>query len=344
MQFGPSKLSLQEAGDWQAADFTARLLEHGTATTLGEGQRGNGERQTVTLPEEKPFFLGCGLFRPHLPFHAPQEFFDRFPTDEMTGLNRESLDAIIADLQDLPSGAMRFSDYENGKMRTVMEHARKVGGVEAEIPAWRDLVQAYLACVSFADTCIGRILEGYERSPRRSQTVVLLWSDHGFHVGAKYHIAKQALWEEANRVQFIVHDPRNPASCDGAPRRQLVSLNDFYPTICDLAGASVASQVEVGNSLVPLLKDARAPEVHPVLLMTYMEGNHSLRTPTYRFMRYRDASLELYDMIHDPRQLKNLAQTPGSAATCTRFSSQLDQWVAGEVIEARERKPREDSE
>lgn len=94
----------------------------------------------MRLPTDQPFFLGCGLFRPHLPFHAPQEFFDRFPADEMSGLNRETLDAIIADLDDLPDGAKRFSDFGSGKMKTVMEHARMIGGAEAEVPAWREMV------------------------------------------------------------------------------------------------------------------------------------------------------------------------------------------------------------
>lgn len=332
MQFGPSRLELKESGDWQAADFAAQLLGKGTATTQTGGRRGAEQPQTVTLPKDRPFLVGCGLFRPHLPFYAPKKFFDKFPTDEMTGLNRAELDSIIADLNDLPAGGRRFSDYEGGKLKQVMEHARKVGGAEAEIQAWRELVQAYLACVSFADTCIGRILEGLEESPQKSNTVVVLWSDHGFHLGSKYHIAKQALWEEANRVQFIIRDPRQPAACDGKFRRQIVSLNDLYPTICAMAGAPLPKNVVVGNNLAPLLANAAAPQLHDTLLMTYMAGNHSLRTPVHRFMRYQDGGMELYDILKDPRQITNLVDRAEVREVRDSFARDLTERVVGEVL------------
>jgi arylsulfatase A-like enzyme len=334
MQFGPSRLTLKEAGDWQAADFTARLLEQGTASTEAGGRRGAVQSQTVTLPKDTPFFLGCGLFRPHLPFYAPKEFFDKFPTEEMTGLTRAELDKIVADLDDLPTGGRRFSDYEGGKLKTVMEHARKTGGKEAEIEAWRDLAQAYLACVSFADACIGRILEGLEKSPQKSNTVVMLWSDHGFHVGSKYHVAKQALWEEANRVQFIIRDPRQASASNGILRRQLVSLNDLYPTICAMAGTPVPKNVAVGKDLAPLLANAAGAPLHDILLMTYQAGNHSLRTPTHRFMRYRDSGMELYDMRKDPRQMDNLAQKSEFRPLCDQFLTQVTNWTSGEILGA----------
>lgn len=323
MQFGPSRLATEESEDWLAATFAAELLEQGTATTRSAGRKSRGEQQ-VRLPDNQPYFLACGLFRPHLPFFAPKEFFEKFPTEEMKGLNRESLDRIIADLEDLPAGAMRFSDYDRGKMRTVMDHARKLGGEEAEVEAWRAVVQSYLACVCYADTCLGRIFKGLDASPQKDNTVVLLWSDHGYHLGSKYHIAKQALWEEANRVQFIIRDPRNPASCDGQPRRQIVSLNDLYPTICGMAEVPLPANVICGEDLAPLLDSQDAPEVHDVLLMTYMEGNHGLRSPQHRFMRYRDGSNEMYDMLQDPSQLENIAGSTGSSNVESQMNHQLD--------------------
>lgn len=306
MVFGPSRLSTMETGDWMAADFAARLLENGRAQMKPAGRRGNVGPASVTLPEDQPFFLGCGLFRPHLPFVAPKAFFERFPTDEMTGLNQTTLAAILDDLDDLPSGAERFTDVRNGKMRVVVDHARSLGEGE-EIAGWRAMVQSYLACVCFADTCLGRLIEGYEKSPEYNNTVLFLWSDHGYHMGAKYHIAKQALWEEANRVQFIVHDPRNKACCNGKLRRQIVSLNDLYPTICELADTAVGPQAGMWRSITSLLDDADAPPVHEHLLMTYQEGNHSIRTATHKLNRYNDGTLELYDMIGDPSQRTNLA-------------------------------------
>lgn len=330
MTFGPSRLKTEEAADYLSADFAARLLADGSATTRPAGRRGEDATQTVTLPKDRPFFLACGLFRPHLPFHAPKEFFERFPTAEMTGLTRASLDAIIADIRDIPADGLRFSDWGGGKMKAVMEHARRLGGVEAEVAAWREMVQAYLACVAFADTCIGRILEGYERSPARDNTVVVVWSDHGFHVGSKYHIAKQALWDTANNTVLLIRDPRNPASCDGTPRRQIVGLTDIYPTIAALAGAPLPGP-NIGRDLSPLLANAHAPEVRDAFLMTYQPGNHALRTATHAFIRYRDGGVELYDMIADPEQRENLAGRPDIAPLQKKLSSRLDELSAGAI-------------
>ncbi|MEM6470399.1 MAG: sulfatase [Planctomycetota bacterium] len=322
MVFGPSRLSLRQSGDWLAADFAARLLETGTATVSKGGARGKVGPTSTSLPDDQPFFLGCGLFRPHLPFHAPQRFFDLFPTEKMSGLNRESMDEIYEDLKDLPEGAKRFTDIRNGKFRVIIDHARSLGDSEEEIAAWRSMVQSYLACVAYADACLGRLFEGYKSSPKYDNTVLVLWSDHGYHMGSKFHVAKQALWEEANRVQLIIHDPRAKTGMDGRPRRQIVSLNDLYPTICELAGVDVADQCEVGRSLTPAMKDPQAT-IHEHLLMTYMEGNHSLRTQTHRLNRYRDGSIELYDMVNDPRQLKNLATNDQSARIRERMLSTL---------------------
>ncbi|HBE67401.1 MAG TPA: hypothetical protein DDW52_04555, partial [Planctomycetaceae bacterium] len=324
MVFGPSVLKTKESGDWMAADFAARLLEDGEAEMKPAGRRGNVGPSGTKLPKDQPFFLGCGLFRPHLPFVAPQEFFDRFPTDEMSGLTAETLAAIVADLDDLPSGAERFTDMRNGKMRVVIDHARTLGA-GVEISGWRAMVQSYLACVSFADTCLGRLIEGYEKSPHYEDTVLVLWSDHGYHLGAKYHIAKQALWEEANRVQLIVHDPRNQACCDGKLRRQIVSLNDLYPTICELAGTDVGAQAVVGRSISSLLDDADAAPVHEHLIMTYQEGNHSIRTATHKLNRYKDRTLELYDMMRDPSQQTNLASDESSKQVLDNMLKTLEE-------------------
>jgi arylsulfatase A-like enzyme len=333
MQFGPSRLRLEQSGDWLVADYTARLLANSTAAIGTAG--GESTEQAVTLPKDKPFFVGCGLFRPHLPFYAPEEFFIKFPPEEMTGLTRDELEKIIADLNDIPKDGLRFSDLNNGKMKEVMDNARKIGGDEAQVAAWRDLVQAYLACVSFADACVGRLLDGLERSPHKTNTVVILWSDHGFHVGSKYHVAKQALWEEANRTELIIRDPRSSTASNGKLRRQIVSLNDIFPTICALANVPLPKTFEVGKDLSPLLANADAPELHDELLMTYMAGNHSLRTPQYRFMRYNDGGMELYDMLNDPRQITNLVNTAALDPVREKFAAALAKRVAGQIMPGR---------
>lgn len=309
MIFGPSSLPIEVSGDWMAANLTSKVLQYGEGTMKSYGRVGDDGPASIQLPDDRPFFLGCGLFRPHLPFFAPAEFFDRFPTDQMTGLNQKALAAIESDLADLPAFATTFHDFDAGKMRVLMDHAETLRGNE-DVATWRAMVQSYLACVAYADECLGRIMSGYEESPHKDNTVIVLWSDHGFHVGSKYHIAKQALWEEANRVQFIIHDPRTPSACDGKLRRQLVSLNDLYPTICEMAGTKVGPQVQVGRSIVSLINNASAPAVHDHLVMTYQEGNHSIRTATHKLIVYKDTTVELYDMQTDPRKLTNLAGQP----------------------------------
>lgn len=307
LKFGPSRLELEEANDWLAADFTARLLEEGQATTNFRTNNRARQNRELELPDDKPFFLACGFSRPHLPFYAPQEFFDRFPTNEMTGLNPESLQAIISDINDVPEGGKPFTDFDSGKMRVLIDNAVKVGGDndDAKVAAWREIVQSYLACVSFADACAGRLLSGLENSAYKDNTVVVLWSDHGYHLGSKYHIAKQALWEEANLTTLLIRDPRNASSCDGKPRRQIVSLRDLYPTICSLANVNPPDDIH-GVDLSPLLNSADAAEVNSHVLMTYQEGNHSLRTPSFRLSRYADGSTEFFDHSKDPQERDNL--------------------------------------
>ncbi len=332
MSFGPSRLKLEEAGDWQTASFAAQVLASGKAAMAFKSRKGEAAEQSIELPNDKPFFLGCGIFRPHLPFHAPKEFFNKFPTEEMAGLNRATLDAIVADLKDIPADGMRFSDYQRGKFKEVMDHSRKIGGSEGEIAGWREMVQAYLSCIAFADACVGRILQGLDASPARDNTVVMLWSDHGFHVGNKYHVAKQALWEESNRTQLIIRDPRSRSARDGHLRRQIVSLTDLYPTVCAMARVPMPATALIGKDLAPLLADAGAPEIHEVVLQTYMPQNHSLRTPAYRLTRYNEGGLELFDMLNDPQQLNNLAKSSDLDAVRKDLTRRLDKMVKGEVI------------
>jgi arylsulfatase A-like enzyme len=325
MQFGIGTEPLQDTGDWQTADFIARVLENGAARAYAS--RNNPGPDRIELPTDQPFFLAAGVFRPHLPFYAPPEYFERFPVAEMTGLDRAALDAIVADLEDLPSGAKRFTDYESGKFRDIMDHAATLEETDADIAAWRSMVQAYLACVALADACIGRLLDGLENSSYRDNTVIAVWSDHGFHLGPKFHVAKQAVWEKANRSVLVLHDPRIPGGSDGRPRRQLATLNDLYPTICDLAGVPLPGPNR-GRSLVPLIVDAGAPPLRDAFVFTYMEGNHGLRTEQHAYLRYRDGSQELYDMTADPDQIVNLATDSRHAGLVRSLDQQLEHWLA----------------
>lgn len=142
---------------------------------------------------------------------------------------------------------------------------------------------------------------------------------------------KQALCEEANRVTLSIRDARQATACNGQPRRQIGGLNHLYPTVHELANVPLPATCRVGRSLVPLLRDSSAPELHDAVLNTCQAGNHDLRTPGRRFMRYRGGSLEFYDMILDPRQPQDLAGRPEAAAEIKRFATELEQRVRREV-------------
>jgi len=168
---------------------------------------------------------------------------------------------------------------------------------------WDDAIRAYVACIEFADRCAGRVLDALDASPRRDRTIVVLWSDHGWHLGEKSHWRKSTLWEEATRVPLVVVVPGMTPT--GAVCDRPVSLMDLYPTLVELCGLPPRAEI-TGRSLVPLLTDPAAPWDHPALT-THGSGNFSVRSEHWRYTRYADGSEELYDHDADPHEWTNLA-------------------------------------
>ena len=238
---------------------------------------------------DKPLFLACGIFKPHSPFFAPGEYFR---DAGKIGLPPRRVD----DWNDLPDGAQslmgRTKWFWNGMTRL----DRRLPG------SYRGFVQSYAACCSFADAQLGRVLDALDASPRRDRTIVVLWSDHGFHLGEKDHIEKFALWEKSNHVPFIVVAPG--VTGKGVRCSRPVDLSVVYPTLLELCGLPA---VECdGVSAVPLLRDPRSEWKRPAL-MTYGRGNHAVRSERWRYIRYADGSEELYDHDVDPHEWSNLA-------------------------------------
>ena len=192
---------------------------------------------------------------------------------------------------------------------------------------WPDLVQAYLACVSFVDLQVGRVLDAIEAGPHRDDTLVVLWSDHGFHLGEKEHFGKTTLWERSTRVPFIIAGPGVQRGVE-CPRP--VSLLDVYPTL--LASAGLPSRSDLaGRDLHPLLRDPRAEWKTPALI-TYRAGNHAVRSERWRYIRYADGAEELYDHQTDPNEWTNLAADPKFAGVVAEHR----QWLpAREAAPAR---------
>ena len=256
----------------------------------------------------KPFFLAAGIFRPHMPFFAPQRFFDGYPSDNVT-----MPEILKGDTDDLPSGATKLLSSKKWFFKELME-------IEAKSPGtWKAAVRAYQASATFADAQVGRILDALDKSDYAGNTMVVLWSDHGYHLGEKEHWEKFALWEKTNHVPFIIAAPgviRPGTRCESP-----VSLLDIYPTLIELCGLKPKPELD-GVSLVPLLKNPKAKWTRPAL-MTYMRGNHAVRDVRWRYIRYADGTEELYDHQKDPHEWTNVAGDPKNAKVIHRLKKWL---------------------
>jgi len=261
----------------------------------------------LARPPRQPFLCVAGFYKPHLPWYAPKRFFDRYPLDQLVMPNIK-----VDDLDDVPEIARLWA-------LSPADHAT----LEAS-QLTRQAVQAYKASISFADEQIGRVLRALWQSPEANNTIVALWSDNGFHLGEKLHWRKFTLWEEATRVPMIIAGPQGLSSQKlvKAP----VSLMDLFPTLFDLAGLPAVPYVE-GHSLKPLMLQ-QAQQAKTLPLMSWGEGNHSIRSGHWRYTRYRDGTEELYDLKADPQEHSNLATLPERQAQLEKQRSALHDVLA----------------
>jgi len=276
---------------------------------MGDFQVASWISEQLGKAHDKPFFLACGIFRPHLPWYVPQRYFDAFPLESI------ELPAFVKDdLEDVPPAGVRMANP--GK-----DHANVTKHGE-----WKAAVQGYLASILFADEQVGRVLDALEASPHRDDTIVVLWTDHGWHLGEKEHWRKFALWEEATRTPLVWVAPEGtPGLPEGtvAGRRvdTPVNLLDVYPTLIELAGIGPNEELS-GRSLVPLMRDPEAEWERPSLT-THGRLNHALRSPNFRYIRYADGAEELYDHRNDPLEAENLAGDEAYADVIARLKAWL---------------------
>jgi arylsulfatase A-like enzyme len=180
---------------------------------------------------------------------------------------------------------------------------------------YRNAVSAYLAATAFADACVGRLLDALAAGPHANDTIVVLWSDNGYHLGEKFHWCKFTLWERSARCPFMILAPGiTPA---GAVCKRAVSFLDIYPTLIDLCGLPGKPALQ-GMSMAALLRDPAAAWPRPALT-TNQRGNHALRSDDYRYIRYADGSEELYDLKVDVHEWRNLAGDPALEAVKRDF-------------------------
>lgn len=269
--FGPQTFPEEKFNDHVSADWIMKQLE---------------ERK----PTDKPFFMAVGFYRPHVPFYAPQRVFDQVPKEDIklpkTKLDdRDDLPKIVSEIAVAPAAPDHAWFVESGR--------------------WQEAVQAYLACIRFTDEQVGRLIAALDQSPFADNTIVVLYSDHGFFLGEKQRWAKQSLWERATKVPFIVIAP---GRSKGKTCQQPVELLSIYPTLIELCGLTKQPHLE-GRSICSLLDDPNSAWPH-VALTTHGQNNHSVRTTTHRYIRYRDGSEEVYDLVNDPNEWTNLADRP----------------------------------
>ena len=242
--------------------------------------------KVLNRKHDKPFFLAIGLVKPHMPFSVPKKWFDMFPLDSI-----ELPPHRDGDLDDVPAAGVRMAKPD-GDHAAILKSGR-----------WKEAVQAYLATIAFCDAQVGRLLQALENSAYRDNTIVCLWSDHGWSLGEKEHWRKFALWEEPTRTVFIWKVPGMTPANVLSPRP--VDFMSIYPTLCALTGMPRPAHVE-GLDISPLLKDPTASWDTPALT-TFHRNNHSFRSEQWRYIRYADGSEELYNHDSDPYEWTNVA-------------------------------------
>lgn len=272
MDWGTFPHKDEDKGDWAVASWAVEQLNQKPA---------------------EPFFLSAGFFLPHVPCYATQKWFDLYPEEDL------QLPPLLEnDRDDTP----RFSWYDHWYLPEP-----RLKWLE-ENKQLKPLVRAYLASISFVDSQVGRILDALEENGLTENTIVVLWSDHGYHLGEKEISGKNTLWDRSTRVPLIF---AGPGISENAVVDAPVELLDIYPSLIDLCELSPREGLE-GHSLLPQLQDPDAAREWPAIT-THNHDNHGVRTKNWRFIQYADGSRELYDMRKDPNEWTNLAQDPAYA-------------------------------
>ena len=235
---------------------------------------------------DKPFLMGVGFLRPHVPLYVPQKWFDLYPLDSIKTVPYDS-----DDLNDVPPVALQLNDLP---MMPTTDWA-----IENE--EWKKIIQAYLACVSFVDYEIGRILDALENSEHAENTVIVFWSDHGYRLGEKGTFAKHGLWETATKAPLLFVAPNLPK---GKVIDEPAELLSIYPTLLELCGLPAYERNE-GKSLVSTMLGEENET--SVAITTFGMNNHSVKSKAFRYIQYEDGGKEFYDHNTDPNEFKNQA-------------------------------------
>ena len=255
----------------------------------------------LSQKHDKPFFLAVGVHKPHMPWNVPKKYYDKFPLESIQ-LPPTQKD----DLSDVPAGGIKMAKPKG-------DHAQMLASGR-----WKEAVQGYLAAISYCDDQVGRILDAYDKSPEKKNTLIVFWGDHGWHLGEKEHWRKFALWEEATHAPLIWVVPG--VTQPGGVSERTVDFMSIFPTLCDLAGIPTPAHNE-GKSIRSLLANPKAAWELPAIT-TFGRNNHAVRTEKWRYIRYADGGEELYDHDKDPHEWTNLAGQPELASV----KAELAKW------------------
>ena len=286
-------ISLPVGGPWQYVETDWAALEMDDPTYGGDWNVTQWIGGQLQRPHDKPFFLACGIYRPHEPWFVPKSYFEPFPLDSVQpgpGYKEDDLD-------DLPPAGQKLGPNR------YFEHIRRQG-------QWKQALQAYLASIHYADAMLGRVLDALERSPHRDNTIVVLWSDHGWHLGEKQHWQKYTGWRICTRVPLMIRVPGGQA---GAVCDQPVSLTDLFHTLTELCDLPPPAHISA-NSLAPLLRNPQADWPHAAVTQLGAPDEYAISTQSWRYIHYRNGDEELYDIAADPHEWTNLAAQPAHAA------------------------------
>lgn len=302
---GPMKLHPEAKNDGVGgikfaplAGTDEEMADHGVVTWCIE---------KMSQKHDKPWFIAAGLVKPHMPWNVPKKWFDLFPLDQIQ--LPPHIEGDLGDLGDVPAAGVKIA-------KPTTDHAAIL-----KSGRWKEAVQAYLATIAYCDYEIGRLIDAWEKSPEKDNTIICLWSDHGWSLGEKEHWRKFALWEEPTRTVFIWKAPG--VTAPGGLCARPVDYASIYPTLCALAGIPAPAHLE-GADITSLLRDPKAEWKLPAVT-TWMKGNHAVRSEDWRYIRYADGSEELYHNSSDPLEHVNLAGKPDLSAKKAELAKFLPQ-------------------
>ncbi|MDZ8119058.1 sulfatase [Pontiella agarivorans] len=296
---------------WEAADVEDDAYYDGKTTTLALS------RLEIMANQDKPFFLGVGFIRPHLPFNVPKKYWDLYPEESIT----------LADNPTMPEGAPKEADFNSGELRSYSNIPRGKNELVLDPETAKNLRRGYYACVSYVDTQIGKIMKKLNALGLADNTIIIVWGDHGWSLGEHSHWGKHTCFNNAVQTPLIMHVP---GGVSGKKSESLIEFVDLYPTLCDLAGLQKPDHLQ-GRSLVPVLNDPEA-QVNDYVFARWHNGE-TIVSSRFNYTEYYNKngkmiSNMLYDRFKDPEENVNIVNNPEYKSIVNKLSAALEKHIS----------------